>query len=222
MHVVFNLPDVPIDNKALGMMWLRGFFGDGSARNPEVRSLARAFVRLVHAAARAYIRGVAHTKRYWETHDSFAVGDAEEAVSQFEHCISNTHRAINFFDALRRHKFLENLDVINDLKPTFLRAMRTQISDIRNEVQHLEAAILNGEILEGRSTALHATGLEVPAPDEPGQTIMTIDRLVIGQYEIKAADLALCLTRLLAYCRSIAEAPPVPPADVGTTQNPAS
>ena len=117
------------------------------------------------------------------------------------------HRAIRVFSALRRHRELDNLRGINDAKPDFLNAGAGQIKNVRDEIHHFEEAILKGRIGENEPIAIRADGIVVPAPDEPGQTIKTIDRLVIGTHYVLAADVAKWLAEMSMYAQKIADSP---------------
>ncbi|MEJ1960038.1 MAG: hypothetical protein WDO56_00185 [Gammaproteobacteria bacterium] len=103
----------------------------------------------------------------------FNIGAMHRAVSHFESCLSDMHRAINCFRRLRRHKEIGRLsDVLNDEKPQFARdKVFDQIRTLRDSIIHLEEMVLDGRLPQGTPFALKADGPETPHPAEPGQTI---------------------------------------------------
>jgi hypothetical protein len=76
---------------------------------------------------------------------------------------------------------------------------------MRNEIHHLEQMVMEERISEGQPFALRADGPEVAHPTEPNQTIKTIDRLVIGQREVRFSELADWLTEMLRFAKIITD-----------------
>jgi hypothetical protein len=134
------------------------------------------------------------------------------AVSHFESCLSDMHRAINCFTRLRRHKELpEGLrSALNEEKPRFIAdQISDQLRAIRNEIHHLEELVMDGRLQEGQAIALKPDGPETPHAIEPNQTVKTIDRLVIAQRELQFSNLATWLAEMGRFAEKIAayEAP---------------
>ncbi|MGB8898802.1 MAG: hypothetical protein WCC90_05960 [Methylocella sp.] len=63
-------------------------------------------------------------------------------------------------------------------------------------MQHLEEKVLDGTVPEKTPFMIQAVGPETPIPEEPGQTLKTIDRLQIGSYEIKFSELCAWLMEM--------------------------
>ena len=64
---------------------------------------------------------------------------------------------------------------------------------------------MDGRISEGQPFGLKPDGSEVAHPTEPNQTIKTIDRLVIGEREVRFSELADWLTEMFAFAKKIAD-----------------
>lgn len=111
--------------------------------------------------------------------------------AHFEMLITDMHRAINCARGLRRKT--SKPDYIKDFfgtKPDFVTdKVADRIRNMRNAIQHLDNEIINGTLAEGASHAIVASGNEVPKPDEPGQSIKTINRLEIADCKITFREL---------------------------------
>jgi hypothetical protein len=180
---------------------MRSVFFGGAADNYQVKVLASTYARLVESAIREFQLGCECTREYWSTHDAIAVGAMQQATSHFETCISEMHRATNFFKRLRRHPKLGGLSGINVRRPSFISAaVHDQLRDARNEIHHMEECIMKGKIMEGQPVAVMANGPETPHATEPNQTDKTIDRLVIGRRQLLLSDMANWLTEMHEFC----------------------
>ena len=201
MYVVLELPDVKVSYNAFGSFWLNSMFVGGVSSDRQIQVLASTFVRLVESAIREYNMGVARTKEYWRTHDKIALGAIQQATSHFESCVSDMHRAVKFYTRLRRHPRLGPLSSINDQRPGFVSAaVHDQLRNTRNEIHHMEELIMNGDVPLDKSVSIRADGPEIPHPSEQNQTIKTIDRLSVGNCEIKAADICDWLLEMAEFC----------------------
>jgi hypothetical protein len=201
MYVKLELPDVKVSYTAFGNFWLNSMFVGGVSSDQQIQVLASTFVRLVESAIREYNLGVARTKEYWGTHDKIALGAMQQATSHFESCVSDMHRAVKCYRRLRRHPKLGALISINDKRPGFVSAsIHDQLRNARNEIHHMEDLIMSGDVPLDKSVAIRADGPEVPHPSEQNQTIKTIDRLTVGNCELKTADIRDWLLEMAEFC----------------------
>lgn len=72
----------------------------------------------------------------------------------------------------------------------------------------MEELVINGNLQLGQPFALHPDGPEVAHPSESNQTIKTIDRLVIGERQIRFTELASWLLEMVATAQKIADFAP--------------
>lgn len=206
MCVEIQLPDVKVSYTAFGNFWLNSIFVGGVSPERQIQVLASTFVRLVESAIREYNMGVARTKEYWGTHDKIALGAIQQATSHFESCISDMHRAVKCYTRLRRHPKLGALSSLNDQRPGFVSAsVHDQLRNARNEIHHMEELIMSGDVPLGKSASIRADGPEVPHPSEQNQAIKTIDRLSVGNYELKAADIRDWLLEMAEFCELLSK-----------------
>ena len=105
--------------------------------------------------------------------------------------------------ALRKQRFAFSTNDVAD-----------RIREMRNKIHHLEDSVLRGQIAEGQSSALQPVGPEVPHPTEEGQTIMTIDHLVIGSNQIAFRELVQWLSEMIEAVANLVET--LPNASPGT------
>ncbi|MFZ2148278.1 MAG: hypothetical protein WAV28_13760 [Sedimentisphaerales bacterium] len=207
MYVSIEVPEIKEYSIGFPQYWLKALFIGPISLQFQINALATTYIRLVEAALAEYRLGQSKLKEFWDTHDSLNLAAMYRAVSHFESCLSDMHRAINCFTRLRRHRDLpEGLRLaLNEQKPRFIA---DQISDqlrlIRNDIHHLEELVMDGRLQEGQAIALKPDGPETPHPTEPNQTIKTIDRLVIAQREVKFSDLATWLTEMGRFAEKIA------------------
>ncbi len=62
---------------------------------------------------------------------------------------------------------------------------------------------MDGRIQQGQPIAVKPDGPEVPHPTEKNQTVKSIDRLVIGQLEVKFSDIAIWLKEMGLFAEKI-------------------
>lgn len=207
MYVHFDVPDVTDFPKGFPSYWLQVLFIGSITDSFQINSLATTYIRLVEAALVEYQLGQSRLLEYWNTHTSINLSAMNRAVSHFESCLSDMHRAIKSFTRMRRHKDLpERLrQVLNTQRPRFVADhVSGQLRSFRNEIHHLDELVMDGRIQQGQSIALRPDGPEVPHPTEPNQTNKTIDRLVIAQRELKFSDLAVWLHEMGMFAEKIA------------------
>jgi hypothetical protein len=210
MYVEFDLPTVSESHAAASDYWVRYLFVGTPSQNHQVNALASTYMRLVEAAMVEYGLGSAALHQVWSDHTSLALGAMHRSISHFESCVSDMHRAICAYRQLRSHKARDPLSMyLTDQKPAFLSdKIADQIRHMRNAIHHLEEKVIKGEVAEGQPIALKPDGTEVPHPTESGQTIKTIDRLVIGPHQLTFADITSWIHEMSAAAAQIAQYDP--------------
>ena len=207
MYVSIEAPEINEYPNGFSQYWLKVLFIGSVSFNFQINALATTYVRLVEAALVEYHLGQSKLKEFWSTHTSLNLAAMHRAVSHFESCLSDMHRAINCFTRLRRHKDLpEGLRLaLNEEKPRFVADQSSdQLRDIRNEIHHLEELVMDGRLQERQAIALKPVGPETPHPTESNQTVKTNDRLVIAQRELQFSSLATWLTEMGRFAEKIA------------------
>jgi hypothetical protein len=212
MYVEFNLPTVPKPCTAVSNYWLRYFFVGSLSQNHQINALANTYMRLVEAAIIEYGLGSGALREVWDDHTSIGLGPMHRAISHFESCLTDMHRAINAYRRLRRHKAIDPFSrYLADPKPAFATdGIAGPVRQMRDEIHHLEEKVVDGRISEGQFIALKPDGPEVPHPTEQGQTVKTFDRLVIGSRELTFSSIATVLQEMSAVAARIAQYEPKP------------
>lgn len=216
MIVNFEIPEVNSPSVANSGYWLRYIFVERPSQNYQVNALASTYMRLVEAAVVEYGLGASAFRQVWRDHTSIRLDAMHRAISHFETCITNMHRAIITYRCLRGHKARDPLSAyLANQKPTFRSgAVANQVRDIRDAIHHLENFVIGGEISEGQYFAIRPDGPEVPHASQSGQTIKTFNHLVIGPLQITFADMAAWLEEMSNVASWIAQ------YDPSKTQNP--
>lgn len=209
MHVEIDLPEVPSPD-ALANYWLDYFFTGTPSQNYQINALASTFMRLVEAAIVEYRMASAALRDVWTNQTSLGLGAMHRSISHFESCLSDMHRATNAYRRLRRHKAIDALSLfLAAEKPGFATdSVARQLRLIRDGIHHLEEMIVEGRIAEGEPIALKPDGPEVPHPTEPGQTVKTFDRLVIGDRQVSFQNIAAWLGEMSATATKISQFKP--------------
>ncbi len=178
--------------------WLKTLFIQSPSNRYQINALSSTYIRLVEAALVEYHAGAIKLKEFWSTHSSLNLGAMHRSISHFETCISNMYRATNCLRRLRRDRQRDPISrALGVEKVNFISdSVTNRFRNIRNEIHHLEEMVMDGRISEGQWFTLNPNGPEVPHPTEPNQTIKTIDRLVIGDREIKFNELATWLMEM--------------------------
>ena len=188
--------------------WVMLIFTGTLDQSYAAKALVSNYVRHVEAAS-TYRKGRAQALKFIH-HDgsSVPIYDFLAASSEFEHCIGDTHRAIQCMRGIIRNQAVPQ--VIRNLfshKPGFTKsATMNQVKNIRNAVQHTYDMIAKGEISEDSPYVLAIDGLEVPVADsdQPGQVLKTFDRLRIGSQHITLEELRIVLEEMGACAERIA------------------
>ena len=207
MYISIEVPDIDEYPKGFPKYWAKSIFVSHVSSNYQVNALASTYVRLVEAALVEYRLGASMLQEFWDTHTSFNLSAMNRSIAHFESCLSDMYRAINCYRRLRRHKDQDALCLaLNSEKPSFATdPVADQLRLMRHEIHHLEELVMDGRIQEGQPFVLKPDGPETPHTTEPNQTIKSIDRLVIGQRELRFSSLAAWLTEMGRFAEKITE-----------------
>lgn len=209
MYVEIDLPEVPVPD-AIANYWLDYFFSGSLSQNYQINALASTYMRLVEAAIVEYRMGSAALREVWTNHRSLGLGPMHRSISHFESCLSDMHRATNAYHRLRRHKAMDPLSMfLAEEKPGFATdTIAKQLRLVRDGIHHLEEMVVEGRVAEGQPIALKPDGPEVPHPTEPGQTVKTLDRLVIGDRQVTFRNVSAWLGEMSAAAAKISQFQP--------------
>ncbi|HPF59719.1 MAG TPA: hypothetical protein P5149_03745 [Candidatus Competibacteraceae bacterium] len=207
MYISIEVPEICEYPQGFPKYWLKSMFIGTVSQNYQVNALVGTYIRLVEAALVEYQLGTSMLQKFWGTHTSINLRAMYRSISHFESCLLDMHRAINCYRRLRRHKDQHPLCLaLNIEKPSFAAdPVADQLRLIRNEIYHLDEAVIDGRVQEGQPFALKPDGPETPHPIELNQTIKSIDRLIIGQRELLFSSLAEWLTEMGRYAEKIAD-----------------
>lgn len=209
MYVTIEVPEIREFPRGFPKFWLKSLFIRTVSSNYQVNALASTYVRLVEAALVEYRLGAENMREFWDPRrgDSLNLGAGFRATSHFENCLSDMYRAANCFRRLRRHRDRDPLSVaLNDEKPSFATdAVADRFVQMRHEIHHLEELVMDGRVQEGQPFALKPDGPETPHATEANQTNKSIDRLVIGDRELRFRELATWLRDMGCVAQKIAE-----------------
>ncbi len=191
MRIELGLPDLAEFPKGFPDYWLNITFTNNQPIPYKVRAIITTYVRLVEAAIIEYRQARSLMHSVWNDSLSTRLGDHHRAAANFEACITNMHRAVRFMIQIRHRT-----DIPTELKkripqkPQFTEyRISNRIRNVRDAIHHLDEKIIEGSLSDNAPFALQATGPETPIPEEPGQTLKSIDRLKIGRLEIKFVEL---------------------------------
>ncbi len=207
MHIVISIPAIEDFPKGVPHFWLNRMFIGSVTGDPQVNALSTTFVRLVESALIDYRQAREAVFEFWAD-SGFPLGIMHLAISRYEACVSDMSRAVRCFRRLRRHESLpEELRMaLNVVRPRFVAdQIYERLSNLRNEVQHLEDHIINGKIEPTQTFTLRPDGPEEPHPTDSGQTVKTVDRLRIGGQELLISDLAIWLVEMAVFAGKIAD-----------------
>ena len=147
-------------------------------------SLQMNAIRLSDLCIREY--GLARTAilEYHSNGTGFGFEYIMNASGHLEVCIWSLERFINHVDALRSAPSASMLikSLVPRDEPFIKKAVRKQISDLRNCLAHLECDAMNGDLPQGANLAL--------LPSEEG--------LEVGKYSITWTDLVIWLSAMHA------------------------
>lgn len=208
MHIKVDIPELAWNKNTFGRYWLGIVFMNNRPEGYQVGALVTEYMRLIEAAFKSYKSGRDLIAYVYVGRDpsEFPLGQLQAAITEYETCITCMHRAIRIFRRLRSRvdtpiqfktdvltKAQFNADVIAE------RIMR-----MRDIIHHLGEKFGGSEVPDNSWFSIMVDGPEVPLPPEPGQTLKTIDRLVIGKETILFSELSGWLTEMGQYAESIA------------------
>jgi hypothetical protein len=209
MEVDFNLPTVVVPAEAMSNYWGRYMFVGTPSEIAQVNALASTFMRLTASAIDEYGLGVKALRAVWADHTSLGLYEMHKSIAHFEHCVSDMHRAIRAYRALRKAQDPLALYLAEDeptRKPAFVSdGVATPVRNVRDAIHHLEQKLFNGEITDGQHVVVGPTGPERPHPTQAGQILKTFDRLAIGPHELTFSDIAACLSEMGQVAARIAQ-----------------
>ncbi len=207
MYVEFELPDIPVNQSGFDQYWRGSIFIKAPSERYQINALTGTYVRLVEAALIEYRLGAEKFREFWSTHTSLNMGAMHRSTSHFETCISNMYIATKCYRRLKKDRLQDPIAQLLCTKK--VEFAKDPITDkfrlVRNTIHHLEKDVMEGRIVTGQPFALKPDGPEVKHPTELNQTIKTIDRLVIGKYELLFSDLVLWLSEMSEVVVAIAE-----------------
>lgn len=211
MYIEFDLPDLSESAGGVPQYWMKTLFVQAASSRYQINALTSTYVRLVEAALIEYQLGALKLREFWGTHTSLNLGAMHRSMSHFETCLSNLYRATNCFRRLRRDRGQDPIS--RKLSRERANFATDPVADrfrlVRNEIHHLEEMIMDRRISEGQPFGLKPDGPEVAHPTEPNQTIKTIDRLVIGEREVRLSEISNWLTEMLSFANKIADYLPI-------------
>lgn len=208
MYVELDLPTPPDIRESVSEYWSRYLFVGSPSGLHQVNALATTFMRLAEGAIEEYKLGAQALRRFCAPdRTSLDRSSMHRAIFHFESSVSAIHRAVDTYRRLRKYKAQDPLIVhVKALKPSFVSdRVANRFREARDVIQHLSEMVMNGEVAEGQPVALKPEGPEVPHPSEPGQTVKTYDRVVVGSHEICFRDVVATLQELASAATHIAQ-----------------
>jgi len=197
--VEMKIPALTRFSNGFPTFWLSQLFSGHHSTNFQERAVIATYMRLVEGWCVYYEYGRRHAEGIWREGIGIPMGGINLTATYFESCITSMHRAVLCMRRIRGgvgreelvRVFRTKLDFVNDKVANRLR-------DMRDSIQHTDGQILDGAIPENTPFALTVTGPEVPVadPKQRGQTLKTIDRLVLGDNELLFAELATWLNEM--------------------------
>lgn len=159
MKLNYNIPDLSELKPRSTFFLVNYIFRGAGPKHREAYALVMNFVRLVDLAISEYELARKAMLQFKETTESLALGQAIRASGHYEVCVSALKRAIDHLKAIRGHPMVPLVpQSLQDLLPRGINVLsgrvESQVTDLRNAIQHLEKVIKKGEILEGQAIAL--------------------------------------------------------------------
>ena len=209
MYVNIKLPEIKEHSRGFPGYWMRVIFSGSPAQEYADHAIMSTYVRSIESALYSYGAARQGAIRYWDHGGNLNWADLMASSSHLEHCITDTHRAIEMLRALYRRPDLpkEILGWISP-KPDVLKgATRERIRKMRVAIHHLDDLVRRGELPANSPFFPRVGGPEEPLPSEPGQTIKTIDRVELGTMEVRFEELRSWLLDLAAIASRMAGGP---------------
>jgi hypothetical protein len=173
---------------------LVGYWGHIFIPSPMETAVRVSLNTLVRMVQFAHVQYNEALRNVLATHNrqpnTLPIGPTTMSFSCYEACLESTYRALR-----GRNLILDRQDIPDYVRAALSRdiskKMILSISRIRNEIAHLNDRILKGQFQAGQASAPGATGPEIPypQPDNPKQTLKTIDRIKVADFELPLATL---------------------------------
>ncbi|CAN7790274.1 hypothetical protein LJR034_009042 [Caballeronia sp. LjRoot34] len=205
MLIRFDIPDVPAPTDPFVGYWGKQLFTGHFSYRPFVITLTSTYVRCVFAAREDYLAAAQHLRGAWtsDVNRAMKVSEVYRSISRFESCITGMYLAVRSMRELRKRQELTAREraVICELKPKprFLGSAGELLGKMRNKMQHIEEELAAGKLKNDLPIMIQPTGPEVPADDpaNPQQTLRTIDRMRVHEYEVRFVELAAWLGEMV-------------------------
>ncbi len=215
MYVELDLPTPPDIRESVSAYWSHYLLVGSPSHRYQINALATTFMRLSEAAIEEYTLGSQALMRFWAPNRTrLDLSSMQRSIFHFESSLTAIHRAIDTYRRLRSLREQEPLVLhVQELKPSFVSdRVAKRFREVRDVIQHLSEMVRNGQVVEGQPIALKPEGPEVPHATEPGQTVKTFDRVVVGPYELPFRDVVFTLEELATAAAHVARFNrPVPP-----------
>lgn len=137
------------------------------------------------------------------------IGPMTMSFSCYEACLESTYRALRGRNTILDRKSIPDY-VRTAISYDITKKTCNNIGRMRNEIAHLNDRIIKGNLKNGLPTTPGATGIEIPypQPDNPKQTLLVVDRLRVGEFELSLATLYEVLFNLAEEILGIIEGQP--------------
>ena len=208
MIVNLDIPELEKYTNGFGGYWLGLMFMNNAPTEYVPRALTTSYVRLVEGALRSYSSGRQHVDYFWNRRDpaSLPLEVMQQAILDYETCLTCLHRAIRVHKALQKSPLAPmefKRDILTKSKFEMGGKVADRIRFMRDATQHVDAFLIKEKIPRNTWFSLNADGPEIPHPTEVGQTIKTIDRLVLGDQMILFTELHDWLMEFGRYAEAI-------------------
>jgi hypothetical protein len=209
MIVEIAIPELTQYPNGFPSHWMNIIFLGNRPDDYKSHAIITTYVRLVEGAYVHYRNARQLVQAVWNNHGAIAIGSHNLSSIYFEDCINSMHRAVLCMKGIRHNREVpEGLRSMFPDTPHFTKdAIANRIRGIRDVIQHMDARVLKGQIPEGTTFMLTATGPETPVPEsnQPNQTLKRIDRLAIGDAEVLFTELVAWLREMGKCAESISK-----------------
>ncbi len=201
MKVAISIPDVDI-KPIMPIRHAMKFFAGKGPKNYLDTAMLENLARLAEHTAMEFTLGKECTVKFWRGDAAPDISIIARAGSHFENSITGIHRGLLHLMTIRRRKQILTQSSTSLPKNLFIHrdSTRNKIRSLRNGIQHLDKAVLKGEMPEGEPFFPIAVGKEVPSGIN---TLKTLDQLQIGAETIKFSDLACWINELKDCARQL-------------------
>ena len=207
MKLKLEIPELTEFANGFPAFWVGSLFLTQQPTTYQVRAVVTTYIRLVESAMVQYRQAREFVYAFWNHGGSLNIGATNLASSHFEACLTNMHRAGRCLVQIRRRTDVpQDIKALFPTKPRFIEdRVAERVRNMRDATQHTLEQVQDGTIPENTPFMIHATGHEQPIPEEPGQTLKTIDRLQIGHSEIRFDELTRWLLEMAECAQRLAD-----------------